>query len=335
VSTAIGLFLVLTLLLTAAFCAILFDVTSTVETGDRAMGQGIEWLYAIVLLVLAWGSLGGLLWCGRSVLPSWAGAVAAIVWLVSGVSAAMSFYVLSPQVRWPILMPAGVPVLLAAYVLLLSAAATRPWAASQPVSVGLWTAVFLLTLSIWPAAIYKMGERGRTAAAYRAEMADPVKKAERRDSSLKKIASMTPDQPLEQWRDLLLPENGARAEAIEALRKVDRRQEDIEQLARHDGVFLAAIPELDLKLTPLLCNATSDYIFNRAFVRQLQGDRKQRFGADESDDALVAAVGWFQSRGCDCRASLDKYARDIEKSFPDSPERREFLEVLARLKEAR
>ena len=333
-STTIGLFLVLTLLLTAVFGAILLDVTSTVETGDRVMGQGIEWVYTIVLLLLTWGSLGCLLWFGRSVLPSWAGAAATPVWLVSGISAAVSFYVLSPQVRWPIAMPVGVPVLLAAYVLLLSLAAARPWAASQPVSIGFWTAVLLLTLSIWPAAIYKMGDSDRKAAAYQAEMADPVKKAERREKDLQKIAAMTPDQPVEQWRELLLPDNGARAEAIEALRKVERRQEDIEQLARHDELFLAAIPELDLKLTPLLCSAIGDYIFNVAFVRQLQGDRKQRFAADESDDALAAAVGWFQSRGCDCRASLDKYAGDIGK-FPDSPERRAFLAVLAKLKDAR
>ena len=327
--------LVLTLLLTAAFCAILFDVTSTVETGDRAMGQGIEWLYTIVLLLLTWSSLGAMLWCGRSLLPSWAGPVAAIAWLVSGVSAAVSFYVLSPQVRWPIVMPAGVPLLLVAYVLLLLPAATRPWAASRPVSIGLWTAVFLLTLSLWPAVAYKMGERGRMDAAYRAEMADPAKQAERREKTLKRMRAMTPEQPLEQWRELLLPVNGARAEVIVALRKVDRRQEDIEQLARHDAVFLAAIPDLDLKLTPLLCDAISDYVFNLAFVRKLQGERRQPFRPDESDEALAAAVGWFQSRGCDCGAILDKYAADIQKSFPASPERRAFLDILTKLKNAR
>jgi len=72
-------------------------------------------------------------------------------------------------------------------------------------------------------------------------MVDPVKKAERREKALAKLRAMTADQPLEQWVSLLEPENGVRAEVIKALRKVDRRQEDIEQLARHNSIILAAV----------------------------------------------------------------------------------------------
>jgi len=114
---------------------------------------------------------------------------------------------------------------------------------------------------------------------------------------------------------------------------VDRRQEDIEQLARHNSIILAAVPELDLKLTPLLCSAIQDFIWNQAFVRQLQGERAQRFRTDDSDDAIASTIGWFQSRGCDCDRSLDKYAEDIRQSFKDSPERQAFLEVLGKLKQ--
>jgi hypothetical protein len=165
-------------------------------------------------------------------------------------------------------------------------------------------------------------------------MADPVKKAERREKALAKLRAMTADQPVEQWASLLEPENGVRAETIQALRKVDRRQDDIEQLARYNSIFLTAAPELDLRLTPLLCSAIQDFIWNRAFVRQLQGERHERFHPDESDDAIASTVGWFQSRGCDCGRSLDKYAADIRQSFKDSPERQEFLEVLGKLKQA-
>jgi hypothetical protein len=316
------------------FCLILWDVTSSVETGDRAMGQGFEWLYTIVLFLLTWACLGGLLWSAKSVLPARAGMAAVLVWVVSAGTAVATFSVLNPQVRWPILMPAGVPLLLATYVLVLSLAATRPFAVSPPVRLGVVMLILLLTLPVWSAVFYrKIVEPYRQAAAYQAEMADPVKKAERREKALAKLQTMTADQPLEQWVSLLEPENGVRAEAIEALRKVDRRQQDIEQLARHNSTFLAAVPEVDLKLTDLLCSAIHDFIWNRAFVRQLQGERGERFHTDDSDDAILSTVGWFQSRGCDCGPSLDKYGADIRKSFKDSPERQAFLELLGKLKQ--
>jgi hypothetical protein len=47
VSAGYAILLVLTLLLTIVFCVILWDVTSSVETGDRAMGQAFEWLYTM------------------------------------------------------------------------------------------------------------------------------------------------------------------------------------------------------------------------------------------------------------------------------------------------
>lgn len=335
-SAASKILLILTLLLSTVFCLILWDVTSSVEIGDRAMGQAFEWLYTIVLFLLTWVCLGGLLWSAKGVLPARTGTAVFFVWLVSAATVVACFSVLSPQVRWPIVMPAGVPLLLAIYVLVLSLAATRPLAASPSVSAGVSMAIMALTVSIWSAVVYyKIVEPNRQAAAYQAEMADPVKKAERREKALVKLQAMAADQPVEEWASLLEPENGVRAETIEALRKVDRRQEDIEQLARHNSIFLAAVPELDLKVTPLLCSAIQDFIWNQAFVRQLQGERGQRFQADESDDAITSTTGWFQSRGCDCGASLDKYAADIRKSFKDSPERQAFLERLEKLKQAR
>jgi hypothetical protein len=312
----------------------LWDVTSTIEIGDRAMGQGFEWLYTIVLFVFTWACLGGLLWSAKSVLPAGAGMAALLAWLVSAGTVAACFSVLNPQVRWPIVMPAGVPLLIATYVLMLSLAATRPFAASPPVRLVVSVGILFLTFSVWSAlCYYKIVVPNRQFAAYQAEMADPVKKAGRREKALAQLQAMTADQPLEQWKSLLEPENGIRAEAIEALRKVDRRQEDIEQLARHYSIFLAAVPELDLKLTPLLCNAIQDFIWNRAFVRQLQGERGQRFRSEEEDDAIASTIGWFQSRGCDCGPSLDKYAEDIRRSFKDSPERKAFLERLEKLKQ--
>jgi hypothetical protein len=329
VSTTSAILLVLTLLFTTVFCLILFDVTSSVEIGDRSVGQAFEWIYTIVLFLITWACLGGLLWSAKGVLPGRAGTVAWLVWLISAATVIAAFSVLNPQVRWPIVMPAGIPLLLAIYVLM----ATRPFGMSPAFRLGVATAIAFLTVSIWSAVVYyKIVVPNRQAAAYQAEMADPVKKAERREKALAKLRAMTADQPLEQWRSLLGPEDGVRAEAIEALHKVDRRQEDIEQLARHDSVFLAAVPQLDLKLTDLLCSAIQDFIWNQAFVRQLQGERGERFHTDESDDAIASTVGWFQSRGCDCGRSLDKYAADIRRSFKDSPERQAFLEVLGKLK---
>src|SRR5215813_13239865 len=96
VSAASATLLVLTLLLTPVFCLILLDVTSSVETGDRAMGQGIEWLYTVILFLLTWACLGGLLWSAKSVLPARAGMAAFLVWLVSAVTVVASFSVLNP-----------------------------------------------------------------------------------------------------------------------------------------------------------------------------------------------------------------------------------------------
>jgi hypothetical protein len=331
---ATTILLVLTLLLTAAFSSFLFHVTSYEAHGDSAVGQAWEWVYTFILFLATWVCLGGLLWSAKSLLSPRL-VMALIAWLVTGGTAWASVYILSPQVRWPVVMPVGVPVLLAAWVLVLSIGGTRTFAASQPVSNGVWAVVLLLTLSIWPPVLYKFSEPYRSAAAHRAALADPMKREAIRQAFLAKLRAMPPDQPVVEWRSLLLPENQVRAEAIEALRKVDGRQKEIEQLVRYDETFLAAVPELDLRPTPELCRALGEYFFHHRFVRQLESHRGERFHAEECDDALEAAVGWFQSRGCDCRDDLDKYAKDVREYFKDSPERRAFLERMEKLKQAR
>lgn len=332
-TAGIAVFLSLTVIFALLMMGVLLAVAGEVVHGDAAMGQGIAWFYAVCLLCLTWLCLAGLLVkaSGAELLTGWTTTAAWILWPASALAAAASFYLLNfPGVRVWIVVPAGIPLLIAGYVV---AASLRPAAASAGgVVMGVAGVLCLAAAGGW---LYKITEGDRQFAAYEAEMKDPVKRAERREKALEKLKTMTPDMPLEEWASLLKPENGVRAEALAVLRKAERRQADVERLAHNDRTYLALAPELDIKASKDLCYEIQSHIWNVAFALQLRGERKQSLDQTSYDSILEASVGWFQRNGCDCSAELDRFAEKMKESFKDSPERQKFLEWIAKLKAAR
>jgi len=141
---------------------------------------------------------------------------------------------------------------------------------------------------------------------------------------------MPPDSPLEDWSPLLLPESEVRAEALEILRKSEQRQSDMERLTDRSAFCLSLAPELDLQATESLCRALNNHLRDVAFITQLNGQRRHPDPA-ENFNASLAAAPWFSAHGCDCSYGLSDLEETVRKYYPDSPERQQALDRLAKL----
>jgi hypothetical protein len=144
---------------------------------------------------------------------------------------------------------------------------------------------------------------------------------------------MSPTVHLVEWYPLLDPENGARAEAIEALKKVPRRQSDVvEGLTYGIPAIMKLVPDLDLKPTPELCEAAQAYLAKSAKGLRLGKREPVAFPAEAYDVDGLAGLRWFRAHGCNCDegiAALDAVVR----TYLDSPDRQKLLTGLSDLKQ--
>jgi len=331
-STGAILLLVLTVLFTSLMAAILFSIAGEVAHGDAAFGQGIAWLYVFTLATFAWLSMAGLLRkaSGQGLLPERTGMAAAALWVVSAIAAVIAFNIMVDGTnRWAAVIPVSIPFLVALYVIALSARPLRPIASRMPVAIAVGGLIGLLCCVSLFGLVYKMGAPYREAAAWKAEMEDPVKKAERREKSLEKLQTMTGETPLEQWMPLLRPENGVRSEALAKLRTSPRRQDDIERVALNSPEYLELIPEMDVQLTFPLCDAMDRRIWDIGFAISLKTERGQPLRPDAAEPELTL-LPWYKQHGCVCGNNLAYLAQKVQEC-KDSPARRALLDRLAQL----
>jgi hypothetical protein len=332
--------LTLTVLFWLPLSMLLRSIVGQTATGDASMGLAINWIYACILVVLTWICLSGLMLVasGQDVLPAWASVVAAFLCPASGAAALGSLYLLSGAAppRWPMAVPVVIPGLLAGYVFALYHPSTRALAAGLPVSLGVWAAVLMLTFSIAPAALRKMdaADQKRLERKQEQARADAEASARKREANLAKLKTMTSEMPLTQWYELLDPKNAVRKETVEALRTIDRRQGDIEEMvARGIPFYMTLVPELDLKPTPELCRSAQAYL---AFVAQSKlagGQDPYPYQADEYIDDSLQSVKWFTGHGCNCDPGIAEIEKNVRAHYLDSAARRSMLETLAGLKQ--
>ena len=267
----------------AAWLLLALDVygilsSGPLQSGEDRYSRAGELLSAYVLACLVWAFLGITLY--RLHLPGglW-------VFLLAAAATAAAFILMGEgQTRWP----AAIPVLLP--WLLLGAALSAHWAALRTPLMVASAVLCVLALAVFGYSTLQL-QRSRTAV-----------QEETRRRNLALVATIGEDQPLWHWLPLLEEESGVREEALAALRKLNRRQADVEaMLANGRLAARELLPLLDLRPTERLqqeiaawCGKTAEYA------------RTKPGGGDEILEgtflfAPLPALRWLHGHGGDCR----------------------------------
>jgi hypothetical protein len=214
------------------------------------------------------------------------------VFLVSVGAIVSSFLLMGDQEPLP-LWPAIIPVVLPA--LLMGVALSGNWttlrvpllvAAAIPCVVAAGTFAFSAISD----------ESGRQAV-----------RAGVREKNLATVATIGEDQPLWYWLPLLTEENGVRRETLAALRKLKRRQSDIETMLAGSGFeALELTPLLDLEPTPRL-----QQLLNAWCLKDAAYARTKPGGGDELLErtffsSTFPALHWMRAHGGDCREGISQ-----------------------------
>jgi hypothetical protein len=281
---AVGI--VFALLMSGAWGLLAFDLYEIVTSGPLLGGEsrysrGWELLWAYVLAFGVWVCLALIFYQLHPAAGWW------IYFAGAGATVGAFFLMGQGESRWP----AGIP--LALPVLLMGALFSGHWASLR---------VPLVVVSLIPCAL-AAGEfglstigklRGRSGA-----------RTEIREQNLAMVATIEEDQPLWHWLPLLKEESGVRDDALAALRKLQRRQSDVEAMLANEGFeALELIPFLDLQPTPRLqqllnawCLKTADYARTKPGGGDTILERTFMF-------TPLPALHWMHDHGGDCREGV-------------------------------
>ena len=332
-------FLALTTVTWLLLLADLISVVGVDATGDRDILAGLRWMLAFALVFGTWLWIAGMLLIAglQGVLPVWTRIAALVLCPASAAAAGVGIYLANETSRlWPLAVPTVVPPLMVCYLLALYQPPLRGIMSGTAAHAAVWGAMLALSISVWPAlsrARAEWKEMGLKAARATQEAAIHDKERKRTEN-LEKIRNMPPDRHLAEWFPLLLPESDVRQEALEAVKKMGRRQGDIEDGLGY-GIPLAMrlVPELELKPTPELCAAARAYLQKNA--GELRVKRNPRpYEKTAAVDWAAPGIQWLQANGCNCSVGIAALETAIGTHL-DSPDRRAALAQLAALKQAR
>lgn len=329
--------LVLTILCWLGQLVYLSAVVGKVVLGDAVVGQAYAWIAAILLASFAWLWIGGLLLkaATENQMPGWAN-ISAVVLYIGGAAAGMAAYYLmqDPKWVWPVIIPMLLPPILAFYVFALYNPSLRPFFSTTG-SVAVWVTVLVLIISPYPSLLRKLAadqarhiENDRTTEEWKVQ-----ERARNRAYNLVRLEAMTDDHPVMDWYNLLDDESGVSAEAFERLRRIERRQHDIEDMLPW-GILRAMtlLPQLDLKATPELCEAAKQFMLKsgkESRVREKQAPRA--YVAGGTLEQSLPAIRWLIAHGCNCDEGIAAMEASV-LSHLDSPDRKAALATIAELR---
>jgi hypothetical protein len=312
----------------------LFSVVGQQVHGHEVVGQAFGWLGAMILAGFAWLWLGGLLLKAgvQDILPQRIDMVALILYIGAGGAIAAAFTLLQDGSRvWPAAVPVVVPPILAFYVFALHRPSMRDFFASMNGTLAVWIPVLILTLAPWPSLVRELRGIAEQQAAMRQGNAQELER--KRAENLPKLQAMGADAPVWDWLDLLDESSGVHAEALEAVRKLERRQGDVEDMLGW-GIprAMQLLSDLDLKATPKLCESANAYLRKEAKetrVRAKQDPREYR--GEGYVERSLPAIRWMMANGCDCDATVEAIQKSVE-TYIDTRERKAALAALAELR---
>jgi hypothetical protein len=285
---------------------LLYDVVSSGPpmSGEGNYSRGWELLWVYVLTAVVWLVLIVLL--QRERIPG-----GFVVWVVSAAAAFGAYYLFGGgETRWPAAIPLLLPLLLAGAAL-----------------SGYWSALRMPLLAV--AAVPCLIAAGTFTYTWIGQSSgERAGRAEVRARNLRLVAQIDESHPIWQWLRLLADDSGVRDEAIAALRKLNRRQADMEQMvAERVGETMDLIPLLDLQPTPRLQERIDAWLLkDAAYARTKPGGSDEILKGDFMFSALPA-LHWMHSRGGCCREGISQM-RAAALEYRDTKVRARYLKEL-------
>jgi hypothetical protein len=316
----------------------LVATVATLTTSDPA-GNGLAEVYAVftsfglwallaVILIIA-GIRGGMsarsIVCAVILLPGSCVAAFAAIEILKDASGS----------RWTILVPALAPPLLLAYAAWLYLPAARAMVSPQLTDGFTWGMLLLLAAAPWPKTLQDCHE-ARIATA-EASSDWEVQRAQEIEDKREKLRAhferLGPASPLWEWVDVVASDSEMRKQAWEGIRKLTRRQADAEIMLDRGWSFpMLELPNLALESTAGLCERARSFLRQRA--EALHGPEPPPYTVVAPRiEIYLPAMRWLVENHCNCASEL-RAVEDAVGAYPDSPERRKFLEEMARLRAA-
>jgi hypothetical protein len=307
--------------------------------GDAVVGQAFAWLAAMLFAGLTWLWLGAVLFKANTggMMPPWASMPATVLYLASAAATAAAFFLLQdPRRIWPTALPVLLPPILAFYVLALYLPSLRPAFLTINASIGISIPLLILSLAPWPFVVQEFIKMNTRHSEHAKEMEEwtAQEKIRNREANLPKIQAMSPDARLMDWYPLLEEESGVRTEALEALRHIERRQADIEDMLSY-GIIRAMmlIPDLDLQPTPQLCEAAHLFLLKNAENSRILPNQDPRpYDAANGVNQILPSLRWLISHGCNCAQGIAAVEASIQ-TYSDTPDRNQALAALKQMRE--
>lgn len=326
-----------TLLVLACLLWLLLVATvATLNSSDPA-GNALSYSYAVLMTIALWILLGAVLLVARSrgAIPGWIGLGALVLFPLSGAAAVAAVDLLQGRVdvlaKWPIVIPVLAPLLI-----LLPAAWSlfpgfRPAVPANTTTVA-WTVILILSLMPWPAVYLRSRNNSARADAGRVAAAEVA--ARERQENLDRFNRLTPKSPLWEWLQFTTDGNELRDSAFAGIRGLPRRQADAEELiARGEELPMMELPRLDVAMTPRFCEVAREFLRRDAESLRPGPDDPTRSGAIPFRiERHLPTIRWLTDHGCDCEAAVTAYEASARR-YPDSPQRAQFLEKLAQLRQ--
>jgi len=234
---------------------------------------------------------------------------------------------------WPVTIPVLIPPILAFYVCALYQPSLHATFAESAASAAVWGTIGILSVPVCLSAVAQLNrDRAWSTPEARKEWAEQERERKRAEN-LPKLQAMTSDTPVWDWFPFLDEDSGVQPEALESVRHLKRRQNDIEDmLGGGVGRAMMLLPDLDLKATPELCESARNYLVKSAKesrLRPKQDPREYRVGGFVENSR--AGIRWLIANGCDCDDAIAAMQASVE-TFIDTPDRKAALAALAALR---
>jgi len=280
--------ILLAVLMSVAWALLAFDLYGIVSAGPLLGGEsrysrGWELLWAYVLAGAVWFFLGLILYRVQPTGGLW-------VYLLAAAATVSAFFLMGDgETRWPAGIPLVLPIFLMGITLSgLGSALRLPLMLVSAIPCG---------LAVWTLGVSAIQDVSSQHAA----------QADRRQQNLAVVAAIGEDQPIWHWLPLIKEESGVREETLGALRKLKRRQSDIEAMLADEGFeALELMPLLELEPTPRL-----QQLLNAWCVKTAGYARTKPGGGDEMlagtfMDTPLPALRWMHAHGGDCREGISQ-----------------------------
>jgi hypothetical protein len=288
--------LVIALLLWAGMLATLATLNDSDPAGN-AMSQAFGALFTIAV----WALLGVLVILAgiKGQMPGWTIAAAGLLLPASCVAALAAGDLLKDTLdspaRWPILVPAVAPLLIAAFALWVYFPRIHQAVPAALAGSVVWGLVLALSIAPWPLVPMRTQAREARMAEYQRQQ----------DENRARFAKLSPDAPLWEWLPFIRygTTNEFQAEALSHIRHLKTRQSDAEVMMERGDFPLGSLYELELDPTASLCDKARRLLRKRAQELQPKVPNQEKYTVVAVEmDGAVSDMQWLVKNKCDCNA---------------------------------